>query len=99
MSNKSSDTRHTFLDGYKANFETLSQAFDDGNVVLMECKDAKTGELVACICAVNREDKEVEFVPFARMFDGNPYEQLQPPDPDTANDFRSLEQVDRKETP
>jgi hypothetical protein len=33
------------------------------------------------ICALNRTDEgEVMFVPIAKMFDGNPYEELMPPD-------------------
>lgn len=69
--------------GHKANFETLKQAFDAGDVALMECEVATTGEVVAVICAANRNpDGEIEFVPFASMFNGDPYEMLNPPNPD-----------------
>jgi hypothetical protein len=68
-------------DGYKQNFLTLSQAFEDGNVCLMECTDAATGKPVYTICAVNREPTgEMAMVPMARLFDGNPYEELMPPE-------------------
>jgi hypothetical protein len=71
--------RSTFLDGYKPNFETLKVAFAREDIALMECQDAKTGEKVAVLCAVGWDGAEYNFVPFARMFDGNPYEQLIPP--------------------
>jgi hypothetical protein len=69
--------------GYKRNFETLREAVLQGDAALMECHLAATGEIVAVICAANRlPDGEVEFVPFATMFSGNPYEILNPPSPD-----------------
>ena len=36
--------------GHKANFETLQAAFDNGDVALMECQLASTGEPVAVLC-------------------------------------------------
>lgn len=77
-----SEEKNTFLDKHKANFDTLQRAFDDGAIALMECKDVKTGELVAVVCAVQKNGDDVEMVPFARMFDGNPYEQVLPPLPE-----------------
>jgi hypothetical protein len=42
-----------------------------------------TGEPVAVVCAANRqEDGSVEFAPFAMLFPGNPYEMLNPPQPE-----------------
>ena len=68
--------------GYKQNFDTLQKAFAAGDVALMECQLAATGEPVAVICAANRQaDGDIEFAPFAMMFQGNPYEMLNPPDP------------------
>lgn len=69
--------------GYKRNFETLRKAVLQGDVALMECQLAATGEVVAVICAANRlPGGEVEFVPFTTMFNGNPYELVNPPNPD-----------------
>jgi hypothetical protein len=69
--------------GYKANFDTLQQAFQNGDVALMECQLASTGEPVAVVCAASRhEDGSVEFAPFAMLFPGNPYEMLNPPKPE-----------------
>ena len=66
--------------GYKSNFETLQRAFQNGDVALMECQLAATGEEVAVVCAATRhEDGSVEFSPFCMMFPGNPYELLNPP--------------------
>jgi hypothetical protein len=68
--------------GHKQNFNTLRRAFRAGNVALMECQVAATGEAVAVICAANRlPDGSVEFVPMATMFPGNPYEAVNPPNP------------------
>jgi hypothetical protein len=65
--------------GHIANFKTLSKAFENDDVALMECTDVNTGEAVAVICMVNRMDGDIAFVPVARMFNGNPYEELVPP--------------------
>lgn len=66
-------------EGYKANFESLQRAFQQEDAALVECTDAETGKPAYVICAVNYIDGEYELVPFARMFDGNPYEGLIPP--------------------
>ena len=63
------------------NFDTLSRAFKNGDVCLMECTVKKTGEKVAVICAVCRDNLGMEFemMPFAVMINDNPYEVLNPP--------------------
>lgn len=69
--------------GCRMNFETLQQAFQNGDVALMECQLVATGEPVAVVCAANRQgDGSVEFAPFAMLFPGNPYEMLNPPQPE-----------------
>jgi len=66
--------------GHKENFQTLVEAFNAGDVALMECQLVATGEAVAVICAANRmPDGEIEFAPFGMLFNGNPYELLNPP--------------------
>lgn len=67
--------------GHATNFDTMLRAASNGHLALLECKDAKTGEPVYTIVMVSRRGDEFEFVPVARMFDGNPYEQIVPPDP------------------
>jgi hypothetical protein len=64
---------------YQDNFKTLNQAFSDGAACLLECHERATGRPVYVICAVNRRGPDYELVPFARLFDGNPYELLAPP--------------------
>jgi hypothetical protein len=66
-------------EGDKKNFQTLKEAFDSNRVALVECKDAKTGEPVAVLCAMNDDNGLVGMVPFARFFTGNPYEELVDP--------------------
>jgi len=64
---------------YRDNFNTLNQAFTDGAACLLECRERVTGQVVYVICAVNRRGPDFEFVPFARLFDDNPYDLLMPP--------------------
>lgn len=68
----------------KANFETLQNADRAGHLALLECTDSTTGELVPVVCAVNFDGEQYEFVPLARMFTGNPYDEVTPPNPDEA---------------
>lgn len=69
---------------HKKNFDTLIKAFRRGDVCLMECTIKATGERVAVICAAQElEGGVVEFVPFAVMPNGNPYELLDPPPKDS----------------
>lgn len=66
---------------YAHNFQELVRAIMAGDVGLMECQDAKTKEPVVVICAFQRNDEnnEITTIPLAKMFDGNPYDQLIPP--------------------
>ncbi len=66
--------------GHKSNFKVLLEAVANGDVALMECQLAATGETVAVICAANRlPNGEVEFAPFAMLFNDNPYMLVNPP--------------------
>ena len=78
--------------GQKRNFNTLRRAFRTGDAALVECHSAASGETTAVICAVNRlPDGQFEFVLVATMFSGNPYEAVNPPNPDGG--FYSQEEV------
>ena len=78
--------------GHRTNFDTLKKAFDAGDVALMECQLAATGEAVAVLCAANRlPDGDVEFAPFGMLFNQNPYEILNPPKPEGG--FHTEEEV------
>jgi hypothetical protein len=63
----------------RRNFQTLRQAADNGDLALMECTDAKNGELRYVICAVGRDNTDYVFTPFGHLHDGNPYEAYIPP--------------------
>ena len=64
-----------------ANFNTMLKAAGDDNLALLECYDAVTGEVVPTVCAVSydRKTKEYIFTPFAKLFTGNPYDEVNPP--------------------
>ena len=66
-------------EGYKTNFETLKRAAAAGDLALVECRDKETGKPVIAVCAVSRIGDDYVFVPLAKMFDGNPYDELEPP--------------------
>lgn len=70
----------------RANFQTLLRAADDGNLALMECADATTGQTRYVICAVGRNEADYLFTPFGHLADGNPYDAYRPPDPDDPDD-------------
>jgi hypothetical protein len=67
---------------HRSNFETLEQAFVNGDVCLLACTDKTTGVMIPTICAMkNSGDDEapIEFVPLAKMFLGVPYDEIDPP--------------------
>lgn len=72
----------TIVQQQAPNFDSIKRAFENGDVTLLECQLKSTGETVAVITAVNQEDEEFSFVPFAVMINGNPYEMLNPPSAD-----------------
>ena len=68
--------------GHKKNLETIIRAAKDGSLALMECELKSTGEKLAVICTAQFDGKEYQMIPFAAMFNGNPFEMLNPPMPD-----------------
>lgn len=77
--------------GDKDNFNNIIKAAKGGQLALIECTDAKTGKPVATLVFVNHEDDGgVSFVPVARLFDDNPYEQLIPPNIDSPQDISQV---------
>lgn len=66
-------------DHARANFETMLRAASDGNLALMECSDAKSGEARYVICAVGWNGTEFLFTPFGHIADGNPFDAYVPP--------------------
>ena len=71
--------------GYAHNLETVIQAVLDNRIGLMECTEKATGKRVAVICAFsdppNNDQRQDEYIilPLAKMFDGDPYQELNPP--------------------
>ncbi len=71
----------------RTTFQTLLRAAATGDLALMECIDAATGELRYVICAVGREEGDFVFTPFGHLADGNPYDAYRPPDPGDPGGF------------
>jgi hypothetical protein len=62
------------------NFNTLQKAFINGDVCLLECSRQDNGEPVYVICAMNfNKDGTTDMLPFATMFNEDPYTILNPP--------------------
>lgn len=68
--------------GHKTNLNTLIRAAKASALAILDCQDKATGKSVAVLVAVDQSNGEFEFVPLARMFDGNPYDELNPPLPE-----------------
>lgn len=66
-------------DYLRTNFQTLLRAAGDGNLALMECQDAQTGEPRFVICAVGRNGSDNVMTPFGHLVEGNPYDAYVPP--------------------
>lgn len=66
-------------DYLRTNFQTLLRAAGDGNLALMECEDAQTGEPRFVICAVGRNGADYVMTPFGHLVEGNPYDAYVPP--------------------
>jgi hypothetical protein len=67
-------------DGDKMNFATLLKVFANGDACIIEA-ETLGGNTVAVICAATKaEDGSVILQPFARMFEGDPLEEVVMPD-------------------
>lgn len=66
-------------DAFRQNFSTLLQAAEAGDLALVECTDAETGEPRYVICAVGREGGDYVITPFGHLHDGNPFDAYRPP--------------------
>ncbi len=63
----------------RANFNTLLRAAACGDLALVECADAMTGEPRYVICALARDRVDYVITPFGHLAPGNPYEAYKPP--------------------
>lgn len=69
-------------DAYRRNFSTLLTAAENGDLALVECTDAATGEPRYVLCAVGRDtDDSYVMTPFGHLADGNPFDLYRPPEP------------------
>lgn len=64
---------------YRHNFDTLLRAAADGNLALLECRDAVSLEPRYVLCAVGHDAGEFLMTPFGHLHDGNPFEAYLPP--------------------
>lgn len=71
--------KKTICQEHETNFENLKKAFANDQVCLMDCIEKETDQHVAVICAVTWDGQEYTFTPFAKFFNGNPFELLTPP--------------------
>jgi hypothetical protein len=62
------------------NFDTLLRAAKEGNLALLECRDAKTGEYRAVIVAMGWNGEEYVMTPFGHLHQGNAFEDYIPPE-------------------
>ena len=74
---------------YRRNFETLLRAAADGNLALLECRDAQTGVPRYVVTAVGRDEGDYVMTPFGHLCDGNPFEDYIPPDPGDGTQLRA----------
>ncbi len=68
-------------DAYRANFDTLLRAAADGNLALLECTDAATGQPRYVVCAVAFEGEAYAMTPFGHLADDDPFKLYRPPEP------------------
>jgi hypothetical protein len=66
-------------DAFRKNFDSLLRAAEQGDLALLECADAVTGEPRYVICAVGRDGEDYVMTPFGHLHDGNPFEAYKPP--------------------
>lgn len=64
----------------RTNFNTLLRAAASGDLALLECTDAVTGEPRYVVCAVRRDSGEFLMTPFGHLAPGNPYDAYLPPE-------------------
>jgi Family of unknown function (DUF6117) len=62
---------------HKANFKTMCDALNDGNLAMMSCTRVVDGLPATVLCAVNREGPDYVFVPIAVLCD-HPYADFLP---------------------
>lgn len=67
-------------DAYRTNFDTLLRAAADGNLALLECADAASGDPRFVLCAVGFDGSAYCITPFGHLADGDPFALYRPPE-------------------
>jgi len=67
---------------HKVNLETIIRAAKAGRLAIVDCQDKATRKAVTILCAIGQDRDVCVIVPFAKLFDSNPYEELYPPNLD-----------------
>lgn len=68
--------------GHVSTLNTIKRAAAAGDLALAECSDAESGEKVITLCAIHVDQHgQYTVTPLAKLFDGNPYDELKPPSP------------------
>ena len=71
--------------GYKAIFDVIRRAADNGDLGLIAAREKETGRAVAVLAAFAPDgDGNIAITPLATLFPGNPYELLEDPTTDNA---------------
>ena len=66
-------------DHARTNFQTLLRAAAAGDLALVECADAATGDPRYVICAVGHDNGDYVLTPFGHLAPANPYDAYIPP--------------------
>ena len=64
----------------RANFNTLLRAGASGDLALVECAHAATGEPRYVLCAFGCDSDDYVMTPFGHLAPGNPFEAYLPPE-------------------
>ena len=63
--------------GHRKNLDTIIRAATARDLAVLECQDRLTRAPVPVLVAIHQDDEgQFVFTPLARMFMGNPYEEL-----------------------
>ena len=66
-------------DHARTNFNTLLRAAASGDLALVECADAVTGEPRYVFAAIAHDGVDYTITPFGHLAPGNPFEAYEPP--------------------
>lgn len=68
---------------YADAYNNLQRAMTQATPLLIEGLDTRTNRRIVIVATAHMVGKEIKIAPLAQLFDGNPYEYLASPDPDS----------------